>query len=96
MCSGRDSEHDRIRLLNPGADDYVVKPVSFAELEARVRAVLRRVAVVPAVAQLDLGELVIDLATRRVTVHGDEITMTRKEFDLLTFLASSPGQVFSA
>jgi two-component system, OmpR family, phosphate regulon response regulator PhoB len=95
VCSGRDSEHDRIRLLNLGADDYLIKPVSFAELEARVRAVLRRGVVVPAVAQLDLGELVIDLATRIVTVRGEEITMTRKEFDLLTFLASSPGQVFS-
>jgi two-component system alkaline phosphatase synthesis response regulator PhoP len=95
VCSGRDSEHDRIRLLNLGADDYVVKPVSFAELEARVRAVLRRGSGGPAVTHLDLGELVIDLPTRTVTVRGDEVTMTRKEFDLLTFLASSPGQVFT-
>jgi DNA-binding response OmpR family regulator len=95
VCSSRDSEHDRVRLLNLGADDYVVKPVSFAELEARVRAVLRRGCGCPPLVQLDLGELVIDLSTRTVTVCGDEVTMTRKEFDLLTFLASSPGQVFS-
>jgi DNA-binding response OmpR family regulator len=96
VCSSRDSEHDRVRLLNLGADDYVVKPVSFAELEARVRAVLRRGAGgCPPLAQLNLGQLVIDLSTRIVTVCGDEVTLTRKEFDLLTFLASSPGQVFS-
>jgi two-component system, OmpR family, phosphate regulon response regulator PhoB len=95
MCTSRESEHDRIRLLNLGADDCVVKPVSLGELEARVRAVLRRGGVVPAVAQLDLGELVIDQTTRTVNVRGVEVTMTRKEFDLLTFLASSPGQVFS-
>ena len=95
VCSSRDSEHDRIGLLNLGADDYLVKPVSFAELEARVRAVLRRGGAIPPVAQVDLGDLVIDLATRTVTVRGEEIIMTRKEFDLLTFLASSPGRVFS-
>ncbi|HEY6429800.1 MAG TPA: response regulator transcription factor [Acidimicrobiales bacterium] len=95
VCSARDSEQDRVRLLNLGADDYVVKPVSLGELEARIRAVLRRGGVVPASAQLDLGELVIDRTTRTVSVRGIEVTMTRKEFDLLTFLASSPGQVFS-
>jgi two-component system, OmpR family, phosphate regulon response regulator PhoB len=95
VCSARDSVQDRVRLLNLGADDYVVKPVSLGELEARIRAVLRRGGVAPALAQLDLGELVIDRTTRTVRVRGIEVTMTRKEFDLLTFLASSPGQVFS-
>jgi two-component system, OmpR family, phosphate regulon response regulator PhoB len=95
VCSGRDSERDRIHLLNLGADDCVVKPLSLGELEARIRAVLRRGGVVPALAQLDLGELVIDRTTRTVSVRGVEVMMTRKEFDLLTFLASSPGQVFS-
>jgi two-component system, OmpR family, phosphate regulon response regulator PhoB len=94
-CSGRNSEGDRIRTLNPGADDFVVKPFSFAELEARVRAVLRRGGGEPVDRQLHYGDLVIDRDTRAVTLHDEVIPMTRKEFDLLAFLAASPGQVFS-
>ncbi len=95
VCSGRDSEDDRIRTLNLGADDFVVKPFSFAELEARVRAVLRRGSGEPAATCLHHGELVVDRDTRTVTVRDTVIPMTRKEFDLLAFLAASPGQVFS-
>lgn len=95
VCSGRDSEEDRIRTLNLGADDFVVKPFSFAELEARVRAVLRRGSSEPAATCLHHGELVVDRDTRTVTVRDETIPMTRKEFDLLAFLAASPGQVFS-
>ncbi len=94
VCSAQASEHDRIRLLNLGADDVVVKPYSMAELEARVRAVLRRGSAAPTTT-LDLGDLVIDRGTRTVTIDEAEVTMTRKEFDLLSFLASSPGRVFS-
>jgi DNA-binding response OmpR family regulator len=95
ICSGRDAEDERIRMLNMGADDFVVKPFSFPELEARVRAVLRRGAPQPVTTRLIFGELVIDRDTRAVTVRDEIVPMTRKEFDLLTFLASSPGQVFS-
>ena len=95
VCSGRDSEDDRIRTLNLGADDFVVKPFSFAEVEARVRAVLRRSGREPAATTLHHGELVVDRDTRTVTVRDRVIPMTRKEFDLLAFLAASPGQVFS-
>jgi DNA-binding response OmpR family regulator len=94
VCSGRASEHDRVRLLNLGADDFVVKPYAMAELEARVRAVLRRGSASP-ITTLDLGDLVIDRGTRTVTIGEAEVTMTRKEFDLLAFLATSPGRVFS-
>jgi DNA-binding response OmpR family regulator len=94
VCSGRASERERVGLLNLGADDVLAKPHSFAELEARVRAVLRRGAAAPATA-LDHGELVIDQGTRTVTVRGSEVPMTRKEFDLLAFLATAPGRVFS-
>ena len=59
VCSGHSSEHDRVRLLNLGADDFVVKPYAMAELEARVRAVLRRGNAMPNTT-LDLGDLVID------------------------------------
>jgi two-component system, OmpR family, phosphate regulon response regulator PhoB len=95
VCSGRDSEDDRIRTLNLGADDFVVKPFSFAELEARVRAVLRRGNGEPAATCLHHGDLVVDRDTRTVTVRDNAVPMTRKEFDLLAFLAASPGQVFS-
>ncbi len=95
VCSGRDSEEDRIRTLNLGADDFVVKPFSFAELEARVRAVLRRGGGVPAETCLHHGDLIVDRDTRTVTVRDKVVPMTRKEFDLLAFLAASPGQVFT-
>ena len=94
VCSGRASERDRVGLLNLGADDFLAKPYSFAELEARMRAVLRRGLATPTTT-LDHGELVIDQGTRTVTVGGFEVVMTRKEFDLLAFLASAPGRVFS-
>jgi two-component system response regulator ResD len=94
VCSSQASEQDRVRLLNLGADDFVDKPYSMPELEARVRAVMRRGSAAPTTT-LDLGGLVIDHGTRTVTLGGDEITMTRKEFDLLAFLATSPGRVFS-
>jgi two-component system alkaline phosphatase synthesis response regulator PhoP len=95
VCSGRNSENDRIRMLNLGADDFVVKPFSFAELEARVRAVLRRGTSAPPTRRIYHGDLVIDRDTRTVTLRETVVPMTRKEFDLLAFLAASPGRVFS-
>ncbi len=94
VCSGQSSERERVGLLNLGADDVLAKPYSFAELEARMRAVLRRGSATPTTT-LDHGDLVIDQGTRRVTVGDAEVVMTRKEFDLLAFLASAPGRVFS-
>jgi two-component system phosphate regulon response regulator PhoB len=94
VCSVSASERDRVGMLNLGADDFITKPFSFAELEARVRAVLRRGNTAPTTT-LDHGELVIDQGTRTVTVADMPVTMTRKEFDLLAFLASAPGRVFS-
>jgi DNA-binding response OmpR family regulator len=94
VCSARASERERVGLLNLGADDIITKPFSFAELEARMRAVLRRGSAAPTTT-LDHGDLVIDQGTRTVTVGDSEIPMTRKEFDLLAFLAAAPGRVFS-
>lgn len=94
VCSGRSSERDRVALLNLGADDVLAKPYSFAELEARMRAVLRRGNAAPTTT-LHHGDLVIDQGTRTVSVGDTEVVMTRKEFDLLAFLASAPGKVFS-
>jgi DNA-binding response OmpR family regulator len=95
VCSGRDTEEARIRGLDLGADDYVVKPFSLPELEARVRAVLRRGTVQAHEETLDFGDLVIDRTSRRVMVGGEPVELTRREFDLLAFLANAPGHVYS-
>ena len=94
VCSGRATERERVGLFNIGADDFLAKPYSFAELEARVRAVLRRGSGAPT-STLEHGELVIDQGTRTVMLRNVDVPMTRKEFDLLAFLATSPGRIFS-
>lgn len=98
MLTSRSEESDRLLGLRRGADDYVVKPFSPAELVARVEAVLRRTTAEDpdsAAAPIAVGELVIDPAARRVTRRGEEVFLTQLEFDLLAFLASRPGQAFS-
>ena len=100
MLTARGEETDRVLGLELGADDYVVKPFSPRELVARVKAVLRR-AVNPAVPSsasggaLRFGDLLINPKTRVVEARGQRVALTAKEFDLLAFLAASPGQVFT-
>jgi two-component system, OmpR family, response regulator ResD len=98
LLTARGEESDRLVGLRNGADDYVVKPFSPAELVARVEAVLRRVA--PPDAEEDQppivhGPLRVEPATRRVFLDGEEIMLTMREFDLLAFFAANPGRVFS-
>ena len=96
LLTARGEEADRISGLRLGADDYVVKPFSPGELVARVDAVLRRAQPVhDGVEPITTGDLVIDVAGRRVTVAGADVVLTQREFDLLLFLARHPGQVFS-
>jgi DNA-binding response OmpR family regulator len=96
LLTAKGEESDRVIGLRLGADDYVVKPFSPAELIARVDAVLRRVeAPAEGEQQLDFGVLVIDPAARRVFVRDEEVALTQREFDVLQFLARHPGQVFS-
>jgi two-component system OmpR family response regulator/two-component system copper resistance phosphate regulon response regulator CusR len=83
---------DRVRGLRSGADDYLVKPFDFAELMARLQAVCRRAVTRPSPV-LEAGELVLDLATRRVTRAGTEIALTPTEFSLLEYLMRYAGQV---
>ena len=95
MLTARDEEIDRVFGLEIGADDYVTKPFGLRELIARIRAVTRRRAVVdaPVAEVLELGNLKMDLSTRRVYMSGNEIELTTKEFDLLAYLAEHPGIV---
>jgi len=98
MLTAKAEETDRIVGLELGADDYMVKPFSPRELAARVKAVLRRTAAGPVAASgglLRYGSLTINPNTRDVKVDDKEVRLTAKEFDLLWFLASSPGQVFT-
>jgi DNA-binding response OmpR family regulator len=100
MLTARDEEADKVRGFTTGADDYITKPFSPAELVLRIKAVLRRVeaAIAPIQAQSDLlrfGSLTIAPAYRRVEVAGRVIDLSAREFDLLLYLASHPGQVFT-
>lgn len=96
LLTAKGEESDRIVGLRLGADDYVVKPFSPAELVARVDAVLRRIDTSPEhEAAIELDDLTIDPTARRLIVRGDEVQLTQREFDLLLFLARHPGQVFS-
>lgn len=106
MVTARSDVRSRIHGLNLGADDYVVKPYDTGELLARIHAVSRRAAGGdaedtgplpvhgPSAEPLRLGSVVIELPTRRVSVDGAAVQLTRKEFDLLALLAQRPGVVF--
>ena len=102
MLTAKSTELDRVVGLEVGADDYLVKPFSVAELVARVRALLRRVDALrraqPEPADetpLKRGELVLDPGRREVRIAGNAIELTAREFDLLHFFARHPGRVFS-
>jgi DNA-binding response OmpR family regulator len=93
VVTAREEEFDRVRLLELGADDYVVKPFGFRELVARIRAVQRRAgrAAPSNGAVQHVGPLEIDRGARRVRLRGEEVELTPKEFDLLAYLADLPG-----
>jgi DNA-binding response OmpR family regulator len=95
MVTAKGEEIDRVVGLEVGADDYIVKPFGFRELVARIRAVTRRTAARPAAPAHGLGPLVVDTRSRRVTLEGDEVDLSPKEFDLLALLANDPGAVVS-
>jgi two-component system OmpR family response regulator len=94
MLTARTGVTDRIRGLDAGADDYLVKPFDFGELLARLRALMRRgPSEQPAV--LEIGDLRVDPGTRVVTRDGDQVELTAREFAVLEFLARRPGRVVS-
>jgi two-component system KDP operon response regulator KdpE len=94
VLSVKGEERSKVEALDSGADDYVTKPFGIDELMARVRAALRRSgAVTPTEESFEAGEFRIDLASRRVHAHGQEIRLTPKEFDLFVYMARHPNRV---
>ncbi len=100
MLTAKSSEIDRVLGLEIGADDYLTKPFSIAELVARAKALLRRVAALGAKQEdkkqiISLDGLSIDTGRRKVVVDGKDVNLTAKEFDLLLYFASHPGRVYT-
>jgi two-component system, OmpR family, KDP operon response regulator KdpE len=97
VATARDDDASVVRLLDAGADDYVIKPFSSAQIDARIRAVLRRLGQggEKGESTVELGALRIDPRSREVTVDGSPVDLTRKEFDLLLALSRRPGAVVS-
>jgi DNA-binding response OmpR family regulator len=95
MLTARDEEPDTVVGLEVGADDYVTKPFSPRELAARIKAILRRTDPAPDQDVVSLGDVVLDRDSHDVTVDGELVELTAKEFDLLAFFLSNPGAMLS-
>ena len=95
VISARGEEPDRVAALDEGADDYLVKPFGLAELLARIRAVLRRTQPATTPGPLSHGPLTVDSRTQKVTLHGEDVPLTPREFEILECLAADPGRVFT-
>lgn len=97
VATARDDDGEVVKALDAGADDYVVKPFSAASMDARIRAVLRRYAAEDDAAgsALEVGGLHLDTRTREVSLDGQPIELSPREFDLLAYLALRPGEVIS-
>ena len=93
IITARDDDADMVTALDGGADDYVVKPFGIEQVEARLRAILRRSGPSVAEGPLVVGALTIDPLTRQVSLDGESIDLSRKEFDLLLALAQRAGEV---
>lgn len=96
VVTARDEDAALVRALDAGADDYVTKPFGSDQLDARIRAVLRRASSsTDTGGPIEVGELVVDASTREATLLGEKLALSRKEFDLLLLLAQHAGQVVS-
>jgi len=95
VATARSEDRDVIRTLDAGADDYLIKPFSVDQLEARVRAVLRRIGSEGRDAPITVGALAIDVPAREARLNGKPIDLSPKEFDVLRFLAERSGEVVS-
>jgi two-component system KDP operon response regulator KdpE len=95
VLSARHSDEEKVALLDAGADDYVTKPFSTAELQARARALLRRMPGANGAGRIAIGDLVLDAAARSLTRGGEPIHLTRTEWELLRVLMASAGRVLT-
>lgn len=95
MATAKGQEYDRIRGLELGADDYIVKPFSVMEMVSRVKAVLRRSQKQPEAKLLKVGDLIVNLDEHTVTVDGNQVQLTHKEFELLCLFLSHPGIIYT-
>lgn len=97
FITAKDTENDTLTGFNLGADDYISKPFSLKEVSARVRAVLRRTSTMetPAEDVLQYRGLTVNLPQKKVTIDGEETSLTKKEFEILALLLQHPGRVFS-
>ena len=91
----RDAEADKVTALDVGADDYLTKPFSPRELVARIKAILRRAEPQDRRETLELADVKLDRESHDVTVDGEHVELTAKEFELLAFFARSPGRVYT-
>jgi two-component system alkaline phosphatase synthesis response regulator PhoP len=95
ILTAKGTEYDKIKGLDTGADDYITKPFSVMEVISRIKAVLRRVGNAEKSDKLTVGEIVLNTEKRLVTVSGNEIILTYKEFELLLYLMRNKGVVMS-
>jgi len=98
FLTARDSENDLLTGFNIGADDYITKPFSVRALQARIKAVLKRIKAIPSEevsTSLNVGEIVIDFESKRLIIGDKKIELTRKEYEIISLLAKSPGRIFS-
>ena len=95
LLTAKSAEYDKVQGLDLGADDYITKPFGVMELLSRIRAVLRRAAPVSHEDKLSFGDLVVDVKGHRVTVGGEEVVLTLKEFELLHYLMKNRGIVLT-
>ncbi|MCX6223095.1 MAG: response regulator transcription factor [Bacteroidia bacterium] len=98
FLTARDTENDLLTGFNVGADDYIAKPFSIRALQARVKAVLKRVKNLHAdtdATSMNIGEIILDLESKRLNIGNKKIELTRKEYEIISLLAKSPGRIFS-
>ena len=93
VATARDDDEDMVAALDAGADDYIVKPYSAEQLDARMRAVLRRGGTADELAVFEVGDLRVDVARHEASLAGTPLELTRKEFELLAHLAANAGHV---
>ena len=95
MATAKGTEYDKVVSLDLGADDYQVKPFGMMEMVSRIKAVLRRAGTRPVESVMEAGPVTVDPQSRSVTVNGNRVALTLKEYDLLCLFLSHPGQVFT-